>query len=568
MRILLLCHAFNSLTQRLFLELSELGYRVSVEFDVNDGVTREALSLFRPDVILAPFLKRRIPEDVWRTVPCLVVHPGPLGDRGPSALDWAILDGAERWGCTVLEASDALDGGDVWSTREFPMRAASKGSLYRHEITQAAVSAVLEALPRLAAGARPTPLADALPKGHPDRWRPLVRQADRAIDWTRDDTVTVLRKLRSGDGSPGVRDAIGGHRLTLFDGHAAPGLSGPPGALLARSGEAVCRATTDGAVWIGRMRALAAEGQAPALKLPALTVLEALLGGPALAALPEIDGGYADLVYHERDGVGFLHFPFYNGALSTVRSRRLLAALRSAQARDTRVLVLMGGSDFWSNGIDLNAIEAADSPADDSWAAINAINDVAEAVITNGHQITISALAGNAGAGGAFLALAADIVWTRTGVVLNPHYKGMGNLYGSEYWTYLLPGRCGPERARLVTEARLPMGGAEALRLGLADEVFGQTVDDFQRQVARRAAALAADPAYPARLADKRRRRAQDEAAKPLAAYRAQELERMKLNFYGFDPSYHVARYNFVHKIPKSRTPLYLARHRGAAPGL
>ena len=36
----------------------------------------------------------------------------------------------------------------------------------------------------------------------------------------------------------------------------------------------------------------------------------------------------------------------------------------------------------------------------------------------------------------------------------------------------------------------------------------------------------------------------------------------MKLNFFGFDPSYHVARYHFVHKVPRSRTPLWLARHR------
>ena len=39
----------------------------------------------------------------------------------------------------------------------------------------------------------------------------------------------------------------------------------------------------------------------------------------------------------------------------------------------------------------------------------------------------------------------------------------------------------------------------------------------------------------------------------------------MKLNFYGFDPSYHVARYNFVYKIPHAWTPLYLARHRRIA---
>ena len=74
-------------------------------------------------------------------------------------------------------------------------------------------------------------------------------------------------------------------------------------------------------------------------------------------------------------------------------------------------------------------------------------------------------------------------------------------------------------------------------------------------------------PTWSARVEAKRACRAADEAEKPLAAYRAEELERMKLNFYGFDPSYHVARYHFVYRVPKSRTPLYLARHRtGARP--
>ncbi len=36
----------------------------------------------------------------------------------------------------------------------------------------------------------------------------------------------------------------------------------------------------------------------------------------------------------------------------------------------------------------------------------------------------------------------------------------------------------------------------------------------------------------------------------------------MRLNIFGFDPSYHVGRYNFAHKVPKSRTPYHPARHR------
>ena len=93
MKILFLTHAFNGLAQRLFIELRELGHEVAIELDVNDALTAQALALAKPDLVIAPFLKRAIPERVWSVVPCLIVHPGVPGDRGPSALDWAILEG-------------------------------------------------------------------------------------------------------------------------------------------------------------------------------------------------------------------------------------------------------------------------------------------------------------------------------------------------------------------------------------------------------------------------------------------------------------------------------------------
>ena len=65
MRILLLTHAFNSLTQRLSVELEQLGHLVSIEFDIADSVTEEAVALFCPDLMVAPYLRRAIPEAVW-----------------------------------------------------------------------------------------------------------------------------------------------------------------------------------------------------------------------------------------------------------------------------------------------------------------------------------------------------------------------------------------------------------------------------------------------------------------------------------------------------------------------
>jgi putative two-component system hydrogenase maturation factor HypX/HoxX len=248
--------------------------------------------------------------------------------------------------------------------------------------------------------------------------------------------------------------------------------------------------------------------------------------------------------------------------MSTQACECLREAFIEARARPTRVLVLMGGQDFYSNGLDLNAIEAASSPPDESLRNIAAMDDLCQAILETGDRITVSALQGNAGAGGAFLALTADFVWARHGVILNPHYKNMGNLYGSEYWTYLLPKRVGETRAREIMEHRLPLGTADARELGFVDEVFDAGPAEFPAEVTRRAIALATSKGYADRLARKRECRVADEAQKPLAQYRSTELAHMQRNFFGFDPSYHVARHHFVRKTPHSWTPRHLARHR------
>ena len=577
LRILLLCHSFNSLTQRLFVELGALGHRVSVELDIADRVTEEAVALFEPDLLLASFLRRKIPESVWRRTVCLVVHPGPQGDRGPSALDWAVLDGPARWGVTVLRADAEFDAGPVWDHADFAFRPAAKGSLYRREVADAAVRATLRAVARFveggaAAAPHHTPAAES-------RWRSAMPQTSRHIDWRRDGTAQVLAKLRSADGQPGVADEMFGQPCHLFDGHAATTAvlrafpSAQPGDVVAQRDGALLRLTADGGVWIGQARAAQACGDGASFKLPAAMAFarETAALPTAAAPLERADDEWGELRYRELGSadakVGCLSFDFYNGAMSTAQCERLLAALRDAKRRDTRVLLLLGGEDFFSNGIHLNCIEAAahrpdDSAADESWRNINAMNDVALELITTTDRLTIAAVRGNAGAGGAFLALAADEVWAHRGVVLNPHYKNMGNLYGSEYWTYLLPRRLGAEGAGALMQRRLPLGAAQAARIGLLDRCIDADAVAFERGAVADALALAVSHNLAQRVAGKQARRAADEAVRPLAHHRQDELSRMHRNFYGFDPSYHVARYHFVHKLPHAWTPRHLAIHR------
>ncbi len=563
MRILLLTHAFNSLTQRLGAELSQRGHEISIEFDIADSVTDEAVALFRPHLIVAPYLRRTIPESVWSRHVCLIVHPGVVGDRGPSALDWAIQEGASEWGVTVLQAEAEMDAGPVWASASFPMPLTKKSSVYRNEVTQAATTAVLQAVQRFESGEfLPQALAnltDVL-----GRLRPLMKQPDRSLDWQRDDSATVLRKIRAADGFPGVADSLFEQPCHLFDAWPEGVLRGAPGAVIARRETALLRATVDGAVWIGHVK------RPDGIKLPATLAFEA-----EAAALPQAPmhswwrsdaATWQDIAYEEDGAVGFLHFECYNGAMSTPQCARLQAALAWAKLRPVRVLVLMGGGDFWCNGIHLNVIEAASlsggSAADESWRNINAMNDLTLELLTTENQITVAALGGNAGAGGCFLARAADQVWARAAVMLNPHYKNMGNLYGSEYWTYSLPRRLGEDAAKAIMRDRQPLTAQRALEIGFSDACVPGDVQKFRHEVAQRTAQLADHVDWNERITAKRETRARDEAAKPLATYREEELAQMRRNFYGFDPSYHVARHHFVRKSPASWTPRHLARHR------
>ncbi|MFO1338554.1 MAG: hydrogenase maturation protein [Burkholderiaceae bacterium] len=583
LRVLLLAHSFNSLTQRLWCLLRAAGHQVSLELDIADSVTEEAVAMFRPDLLIAPFLKRRIPESVWSRLPCWVLHPGVEGDRGPAALDRAILRGEPAWGVTLLQADGDWDAGPVWASEGFAMRDGTKSSLYRHEVTAAAVRAVEQALRTFRPGAAQPPPRPAGPPPAGQWWPPLPA-AERRVDWARDDTATVLRKLAASDGHPGAPDELAGQPCRLFDAHdgrvalrESGAAAAPPGTLLARRGPALLRATVDGAVWLGAVRLAVpvADGEPGALKLPATQVFAA-----EAAALPEwpvaLDRpdprDWDELHYAELGDagrrVGVLRFDFHNGAMSERQCRRLTDALRHAKARPTQVLVLAGGAEFFSNGIHLHVIESAarvdgDSAADASWRNIVAMDDAVLELLTCTDKLTVAALRGNAGAGGVFLALAADEVWGHGGVVLNPHYKNMGNLYGSEYWTYVLPRRVGAEQARTIPQGRLPVDAAQALSLGLVDAVLTPSAEGFLDAAVSRAAVLAADGAALAqRVAAKAARRQADEAAKPLAAYRDEELARMRRDFYGFDPSYHVARHHFVHRRPHAWTPRHLALHR------
>jgi putative two-component system hydrogenase maturation factor HypX/HoxX len=566
MKILLLASGFNGLTQRAWLELRRAGHDVTVELSVSPQAMREAVELADPDLIICPFLKDRVPTEIWQQRPTIIIHPGPPGDRGPSSLDWAITEAAPCWGVTAVQAVEEMDAGDIWASRTFPLPAEppAKSALYNGVVADTAVELIHEVVRKAADPAFvPTPLD----YGRPDVWgrlRPRLRQPDRAFDWA-DASEHIVRRIRAADGSPGVLTVVCGRPVFAYDAHPGQPPAGRPGTVAARRHGAVLVRAGSGGVWLGHLRAMPS-GDGPTIKLPATMVLaDRLAGVPEwTAAIDATTGSQYREISYRRDGrVGVLSVDFYNGAMSTTQCRRLEVALRHAVEQDTRVLVIYGGrsAGVFSNGIHLNVIDAAPNPALEGWRNISAIDDVCRQLLTASRQIIVTAVAGNAGAGGVMLALGADHVLLRQGTVLNPHYQSMG-LFGSEYWTHTLPRRVGRYQAERMTSDCLPIGAAEAVTHGLADAALPRDPTAFDAAVAEYAHRLAGRDGHTAAVSEKQQQRESDERRKPLEAYRAEELAEMSRDLFADRNGFAAARRAFVTKQNPSSTPHRIARHR------
>ncbi len=530
------------MSQQAWVELDRLNHQVKVHVVSDQKAMEDAVNEYQPELIIAPYLKTVIPVTIWTNYTCLVVHPGIPGDRGSSSLDWAILNDKKEWGVTVLQAVEKMDAGPVWATATFPIREVSKSFLYRHEVTNAAMEALLEAVQRFEIG-------DFKPaQASGGKWNRSTNEHDFRFSWE-EESDCIIRKIRAADSYPGALCNILDGEYYCFGAVAEDFLNGKPGTILAQRDDAICVATKDAAIWIQCLK----RNTEAAIKLPASIVLGEHAANIPLSSRNIFEDDlttstFREIKYEESDDVGYLHFDFYNGAMSTAQCRRLQQAFIEARQRDTCVIVLMGGPDIWSNGIHLNLIEATENPAQTSWENIQAMDDLIREIICTDTHYIISVLQGNAGAGGVALALAADKVIAKKGILFNPHTRNMG-LYGSEYWTYLLPKRIGTERALLFTEQCLPWGTAIALEVKLIDDCLEECGAAFYEKINAIAGGVANLSYFPQLLTAKKFKRNRDEGYKPLQQYRDEELEKMHSNFFDDDWGYDYKRYCFVHKM-------------------
>ena len=656
----------------MFLALSRK-HVVTVEYALSAENMIEAVTLARPDLIVCPFLTTMVPKQIYGENLTLIVHPGPPGDAGPSALDWLLMgdDGTEansdvllqrdafgrngrtHWGVTVLQATEEFDAGPVWAFDQFPVNIndsrVTKSTLYRGPVTSAAVTATLAAVNRIeAADALSSfvidePMSDPLsPPASPDsgkanefitrrirptlatrpefatqcvsagepflggktRHRPLLKAAQRDFSIKRHPAADISRRIRSADSQPGCLSTVFGPKLYLYGGIVEnPTLLGfagshiAPGTIIATRDEAVCIATCDNrGVWITHIRRLKVKTDTTMWpKVPAASGLKQLgvdihdTSSWCQSLLPQTMPMAWSRSYHgtfqevwvdfASDGtkrLAYLYFDFYNGAMSTDQCQRLLqcfdyilaTASDDSQCLPLAAVILMGGSSYFSNGIHLNVIEAAQDPALESWYNINAINDVVQKLLDDLPSrgvATVAAIRGNCAAGGVALAAACDVVLAGKNVVLNPAYRGLG-LFGSEFHTLSYPGRCGRNGAAAALRSMTPLSATDARSMGLVDAVLPYSGDLLEGAIKAHASELFRPwktGRHDVVALSNIWKRAVEISPATLARARATELGQMSMDFWSpRSERYHCRRQDFVLKAKPVSTPLRFATHR------
>ncbi len=194
-----------------------------------------------------------------------------------------------------------------------------------------------------------------------------------------------------------------------------------------------------------------------------------------------------EISYTTKNQVGHLEFFGYNGAMDVEHCVHFLQTYAEAvNDPDTRVIVLWGGIDFFSNGIDLNPIHLRYNPVILAYKNLKALNKVVKKILETKNKLVIAALRGSAAAGGVMLALAADLRYGRKGIVLNPSYVNMG-LSGSEYWSILLPSMIGYGLTQKLIYEAIPISCQQAVDLGLIHDQLSMEQNRFSQEITEKA---------------------------------------------------------------------------------
>jgi methionyl-tRNA formyltransferase len=215
----------------------------------------EEFRALKPDLQVMAFVTLLVPEEFLNipTKGSIQYHPSLLPRyRGPSAINWPIINGESETGLSIFWPDNGLDTGDVLLQKKTPIGPTdSLGSVYFDRLFPMGVEAMLEAVDLVKAGKAPRIKQDESKATYEGRCGPDNARIDWGKPWAQIDSL-----IRGCNPAPGAWTSLDGKTLKIFEAQPLPakdpkGIGGKMGDVVEAGSDGITVVCAD-----GRMRVL------------------------------------------------------------------------------------------------------------------------------------------------------------------------------------------------------------------------------------------------------------------------------------------------------------------------
>ena len=230
----------------------DLGIPVRQPSGFRNRATLDEMREFGCDLMIMAYVTIFVPEAARESprLGSICFHPSLLPKhRGPSSINWPIIQGATGTGFSWFHPTDGLDEGDILLQHHCPIGPDDTlGDVYFRKIFPAAIESVLEVCDLFRSG-NPPRIAQNDSQASYEGW---CKAADARIDWSRhvDDVYNLVRGTNP---QPGAWTEFRGQRLQIYDARKSAG-EGSPGTVAGMTDDSVVVQAGSGRIDVRRVR--------------------------------------------------------------------------------------------------------------------------------------------------------------------------------------------------------------------------------------------------------------------------------------------------------------------------
>ena len=191
------------------------GLRICQPVRVRDEAAVETLENTDADVIVVAAFGQLLPKSILTMKPygCINVHGSLLPKyRGAAPIQWAVIDGEEESGVTIMQMDEGLDTGDMLLKAAIPLEPKETGGTLFEKLSALGASLCVEALAKLEEGT----LTPEKQGESPTAYAKMLTKDMGRLDWSRP-AKELERQIRGFNPWPSAYTELLGKTLKIWD---------------------------------------------------------------------------------------------------------------------------------------------------------------------------------------------------------------------------------------------------------------------------------------------------------------------------------------------------------------